>query len=106
MTKANASGGVSMSQDELFEFVKSLKAAKAAQDAEIASLKAALAAEKPKAKEPAIRCSVGQKGGLCLHYGSRYPVTLYIQHWDLIRANMKVIDDFVAKNRAQFSTKG
>ena len=91
MTKLNATA---VSNDQLFEMIKKLQA-------ENEALKAG-----PKAREAKVSCKVGEKGGLCINVGRRYPIHMFIQEWDLIKANMKTIDDFVAKNRAQFSTKG
>lgn len=109
MTKANASGGVSMSQDELFEFVKSLKAEKAAQDAEIAALKAALKAEKPQVRETEVSCKVSDKGSLVvsLGWGKTNQKWFYIQQADLVFSDksVKKIRAFIDANRSKFSTR-
>jgi len=49
---------------------------------------------------------VGQKGGVAVYGLGRFPVTLYIEQWDRLLAEIDSLHAFLEKNRPYLRVKG
>lgn len=69
--------------------------------AENDALKARIAELEAKATNArTIKLKVGEKGTVCLYYGSRYPIPLYASQWETVIPFIKsgAVEAFIAEN--------
>jgi len=66
---------------------------------ELALAKARIA-ELEAASQKTISLKIGEKGTVCLYYGSRYPIPLYASQWERVIPFIKsgAVEAFIAKN--------
>lgn len=57
------------------------------------------------ARQSALSCKIGQKGGVSVYGFGRWPVTLYADQWERLEAFMPQVRQFISENRAKLSTK-
>ena len=71
-----------------------LAAELAAAKARIAELEASATTHKP------ITLKIGEKGTVCLYYGSRYPIPLYASQWERVIPFIKsgAVEAFITAN--------
>ena len=63
----------------------------------------ALKAQKNAARTLTLK--VSEKGGLSAYGLGRWPVTLYVEQWEFLLANVSKIKDFIAAHRGELTTK-
>lgn len=71
--------------------------------AELEAENAALRAEKDKPTE--IYFKVGDKGGLSMYLGGRFPVTLYVEQWEKLLANVDLIREALKKHEKELKRR-
>lgn len=52
-----------------------------------------------------VTMKIGEKGGLSVNIGSRYPVTLYKEQWNKLLANIDSVKAFIAENGHKMKDK-
>jgi hypothetical protein len=52
-----------------------------------------------------LRFKVSEKGAVSVYGLGRFPVTLYVEQWEKLLAQVDELRDFIASNRSQLKTK-
>lgn len=74
--------------------------------AQIAKLQAENEAMKnAKSANRKLSCKVSPKGALSVYGMGRFPVTLYVEQWEFLLSNQKVVVDFIEAHRSELTTK-
>jgi hypothetical protein len=57
------------------------------------------------AKRGSISFKVSEKGGVSVYGLGRFPVTLYLEQWEMLLSNAEELREFIEANKAKLKTK-